>query len=452
MKRGSENGAAFFVPFAVPGLLCAVALQYNDIMKQTLAAVMVSVGTMIGAGYASGQEVAAYFGSRPSAFVPVICGVLMFALTAVLLGVGAKTAGGLSDVNRALFGACAPVADMVMTANATIVLSAMMAGTDAAASDITGVELPYGVALCLIGIYVVRHGGGGLARANTAMVPCIAVTLAAVCIYGGIDLTGAFSVSELPMGFAYVSMNLLLGAGVLVTRRGMTRGQILAAGALSALVISGLLALICGALPFAPSAEMPLMAIASRSRAMYALYSVCLLCSIFTTMIGALGTVRDKFAAKGKGGEGMLAAAFAGSLISVFGFGELVSKSYPAVGALGCVYVVRCAAFLLAPRIKLFRERHRAVHQRRERAQRHGGGHDEIGIEHLTAVYDEIAQTRARNEVFAHDRTHPAQTDVYLEHGEKGGDGGGQHRVAQQLQPARAHGTEQEQLIRGGGA
>ena len=199
---------------------------------------MICVGTMIGAGYASGQEVVAYFGPHPSLAVPVICGALMFVFTAVLLGVGSCTSGDLSDVNRTLFRKAGGAADGVMLANAVIVLSAMMAGTDSALTSLTGVELPYGVMLCLTGIYVVRRGGGGLAKANTVLVPCIAVTLGAVCVNAGLDLTGAFSLTELPSGFAYVSMNLLLGAGVLVTRRGMTAGQVLAVSGISALTIT----------------------------------------------------------------------------------------------------------------------------------------------------------------------------------------------------------------------
>ena len=255
---------------------------------------MINTGTMIGAGYASGQEIAAYFGMSPSAVVPIACGALMFVLTAVLLLVGARTKGELPDVCRALFGRFAPAVDAAMLVNAVIVLSAMMAGTDSALRALTGVELPYGIALCLIGIYVVRSGSRGLARANVAMVPCIVAALAAVCLHAGADLSAPPRLIELPMSFVYVSMNLLLGAGVLVTQRGMSVKQILAASAVGSVLIAALLALICGALPFAPASEMPLMSLAEGSRAVYALYTVCLLCSIFTTMIGALSAVRGK--------------------------------------------------------------------------------------------------------------------------------------------------------------
>ena len=99
-------------------------------MKKTLSAVAICVGTMIGAGYASGQEVAAYFGTAPSFLVPVSCGIMMFILIAVLLGVAARTRGSTKEVNRAVFGRASVVADGAMTVNAVIVLSAMMAGAE----------------------------------------------------------------------------------------------------------------------------------------------------------------------------------------------------------------------------------------------------------------------------------------------------------------------------------
>ena len=84
-------------------------------MKKTLSAVAICVGTMIGAGYASGQEVAAYFGTAPSFLVPVSCGIMMFILIAVLLGVAARTRGSTKEVNRAVFGRASVVADGAMT-------------------------------------------------------------------------------------------------------------------------------------------------------------------------------------------------------------------------------------------------------------------------------------------------------------------------------------------------
>lgn len=412
---------------------------------------MVSVGTMIGAGYSSGQEIASFFGWSPSFFVPVFCGLLMFAFTAVVLFVGRKTEGGLTDVHRALFGRFGCVADGVMTLNAVIVLGAMIAGTDKAFAELSGFVLPAGIVVCIISMLILRRGNAGLIAANSVIVPFIALCTVAVCASAPLSV-GSFSLSEIPASFAYVSMNLLLSAGVLVRQRGLSARQIFGASALSAFVIAALMALICFALPAAPSLVMPMLSLAAKGRITYALYSVSLAVSIFTTLIGALSTAADGAVRKGRGGEGMLAAALFASILSVIGFDKVVGFFYPVIGIMGLVYLGAYAAFLLAPHIKFFRKRDCAVHRARKHAERDRSGHDKVCLEHLPAVNDKIPESRAGYEILAHDSSHPGKTDVDFKHGEKGGNGGRQNRITQDLQSSRAHGAEKQDLVGGGGA
>lgn len=103
-------------------------------MKKVVTVAMVSVGTMIGAGYASGQEIVAFFGGSPSLLVPAVCGLIMFALTACLLAVGARVG---DDANAVMFGRLSFVVDAVMLLNALIVLSAMIAGMNELMADMT---------------------------------------------------------------------------------------------------------------------------------------------------------------------------------------------------------------------------------------------------------------------------------------------------------------------------
>ena len=144
---------------------------------------MVCVGTMIGAGYASGQEIAAFFGWNPSLFVPLACGGLMFAFTAVLLLVGRRLdTDSISGAHAAMFGRARPAVDAIMLFNALIVLSAMIAGMDATGRDMFGAALPYGALTCLVGVLVLRRGNGGLLAANVAVVPFIIVVLTLTCL------------------------------------------------------------------------------------------------------------------------------------------------------------------------------------------------------------------------------------------------------------------------------
>lgn len=411
---------------------------------------MVCVGTMIGAGYASGQEIAAFFGWNPSLFVPLACGGLMFAFTAVLLLVGRRLdTDSISGAHAAMFGRARPAVDAIMLFNALIVLSAMIAGMDATGRDMFGAALPYGALTCLVGVLVLRRGNGGLLAANVAVVPFIIVVLTLTCLSAPLD-AGAFRIGELPSCLTYVSMNLLLSAGVLVRQRGMSVRQIFAASGLSAALIAGVMSLICCALPAASSSELPMLSLARGSQLTYTLFALCLAVSIFTTLIGALSTLQSWAAAKGDGTLGMLVSSVFATVISSFGFQRVVDYCYPVIGVIGLLYLLRAAVFLA--RAQFLGKRHKPVHAAGEHAQRHRRGHDEVGSEHLSAVDDEVSEAGARHEVFAHDRAHPRQPDVDLDDGQEGGQGLGQHGVAQQLQSVRAHGTEQKQLVGGGGA
>lgn len=315
-------------------------------VKKVFSVAMVSVGTMIGAGYASGQEIAAFFGWSPSLFVPIFCGVLMFVFTTVLLLAGNRTgSSSLAQVNAKLFGRLKGVVDGIMLFNALIVLSAMMAGMDSTMADAFGFALPYGVFAAGLAVIVLRRGNGGLLAANVAVVPFILIIITVTCLSASLDV-GEFRFSALPSCFTYVSMNLLLSAGVLVQQKGMTTKQILISSAISSALIAFVMALICCALPAASSVELPMLSLARGSNAAYVFFTLCLAVSIFTTLLSALSTLRSWAAAQGDGTLGMLAAVIIASLVSGFGFKGVVNFFYPVIGVVGLLYMLRCAFFL----------------------------------------------------------------------------------------------------------
>ena len=52
---------------------------------------MLVVGTVIGAGFASGREIVAFFGVTPSPWVALLCAAITFVMCAVFLLVGETT-------------------------------------------------------------------------------------------------------------------------------------------------------------------------------------------------------------------------------------------------------------------------------------------------------------------------------------------------------------------------
>ncbi len=418
-------------------------------VKRVISVAMVGVGTMIGAGYASGQEIAAFFGWSPSLFVPIFCGVLIFSFSCVLLLVGRRLhTDNISAVNAAMFGRARSAVDGVMVFNALIVLSAMLAGMDGTVREVTGFAFPYGVFSGMIALLVLRRGNRGLHVANVIIVPFIMLIITVTCIRSPLT-AGEFDISSVPKCFSYVSMNLLLSASVFVRQSGMSIKQILASSALGAVLIASAMSLICCALPNAPSNVLPMLSLARTTNLNYVAFALCLAVSIFTTMLSALSTLQSWAAAKGDGVIGMLVGLLIASAISVFGFRAVVDFCYPVIGVIGLIYILRCTVFLLPARFvrllvpnNLIGKRRKRVHSAGKNTKRNRRRHNEVGFEHLPAVNDKIAEPRARNEVLAHDRTDPGKPDVNFDNGHKRWKSGGKNGVTELLQPTCAHGTE----------
>ena len=80
-------------------------------MKRVLSVSFLIIGTVIGAGFASGREIVTFLGERPSPWLALLGGIATFAFCAVFLLVGKKVnASSIGEVNYAL---CRPLAPII---------------------------------------------------------------------------------------------------------------------------------------------------------------------------------------------------------------------------------------------------------------------------------------------------------------------------------------------------
>ena len=85
---------------------------------RAMSVAMLIVGTVIGAGFASGKEVVTFFGAVPNVFTALITGVLVFGCSVLFLFVGRRVQKtDIGDVNGAVFGKLRPLADIFMLFN-----------------------------------------------------------------------------------------------------------------------------------------------------------------------------------------------------------------------------------------------------------------------------------------------------------------------------------------------
>lgn len=340
--------------------LCVAA--YNESMFKSflraMSVAMLIVGTMIGAGFASGREIVGFFGAVPNVFTALIAGVLVFGCSVLFLFVGRRVRkDDIGEVNGAVFGKLRPLADVFMLFNSMTVLGAMLAGCDSLAAEFIDIRPFMSIILGLLCAVIAVRGMNGLLKANAALVPVMIVFLL-VCSILAIDFPfSARSSAIRPYSIVlYVSMNMILGGGVLTTVHKLSPREIILASAVAGGIIGALLMFIMGALASssAAHADMPMLLIALKSgKPMYFICLPVIGASIFTTMLSAFKSVYDylsgfikyKWVAAG-------IVLVAGLLVGAFGFSNVVDKLYPVIGGIGLLYLACNCWFLFKTRVK----------------------------------------------------------------------------------------------------
>lgn len=332
-----------------------------------MSVAMLIIGTVIGAGFASGKEVVAFFGAVPNVFTALITGALVFGCSVLFLFVGRRVKKtDIGEVNGEVFGKLRPVADVFMLFNSMTVLGAMLAGSDSLAAEFIDIRPLASIILGLVCAVIAVKGMAGVIKANAVLVPIMVVTLW-VCACLAIDFpfrpqSGGINVGSVLL---YVSMNMILGGSVLTTVHKLSPREILLASAVAAIVIAGLLMCIMGALQScsAEHADMPMLLIALKSgRVMYFLCLPVIAASIFTTMLSAFKSVYDYVAGFIK--SKLLSAGIVlvgGLAVGAFGFSNVVDTLYPIIGGIGALYIV-CNCWYLV--------RTRAVRKVKKKARR----------------------------------------------------------------------------------
>lgn len=324
------------------------------------------IGTVVGAGFASGQEVLQFFGFFGSrGLLGLALATALFAVFGVLVGLAGNRVRATShvDVIRAVGGsAIGPVIDAVVTFFLFGGFSAMAAGAGAVFAQQFGLNPLWGIALMVAAsAATVLLGIEGVVTSISLVVPFLIASVLGVSLFTLLKtppVLSWFQPQRAPVPFwpvsavAYVSYNLLLAVSVLAPmgartsrdnlRLGITLG---AAGlGLGALAID--LAILTG-VPRVARVEIPMILAAGRiSPGVGLLYSVVLLAEIYTTAVGSLFGFSARLVDPGE--ERYVYVVIGASLVALvasqIGFSQLVSKLYSAVGYAGFLFLIALAA------------------------------------------------------------------------------------------------------------
>jgi uncharacterized membrane protein YkvI len=297
------------------------------------------VGAVVGAGFASGQEIYQFFSRHGTwgGLGLVTAGAAFFVLGALALEAGRRGAG---DFRRFLASAYPPLLadllDIVVTAFLALGLVVVVAAGGQDLSDLAGAPVAIGSLATLLAVMAVSaHGADSVLKANALLVPF----LTAVAILVALLSPGRATASGAPGWWLsaglYVSYNLFTGLMVLLgLGRGLkSRRDSVAAAGLAAVLLTVLgLVIHRSLLGLSAVAALPLMQSARGLGDAWAfVYGLALYAALFTTGVAEAFALFQRF-----GGRAWWAAMLWPA--SLFGFQALVSSLYPVMGAAAIVF------------------------------------------------------------------------------------------------------------------
>lgn len=289
-------------------------------MKNVIKAVALFIGTVVGAGLASGKEIAVYFnGLNPlttifsGVFLGFFCSLFMFA-----------------GKNNFLF--YPKWFRFVTLICSVITLSAMCAGAESILKPV----FPFGgLVFTLLSIFIAFSGMKQIKLINTVMVPAIILGIALLYFKNGeTNLVGSLMPFK-PV--SYAALNLLI-AGTLMADTGktMTKKEIIISGLISASILSGMLFCL-GCTVIGKQGEMPLYNVAANLGFGHIATALILL-AIFTTMVSSAKIITDEITLKCKSKVlSYFICLSACYPLSLIGFSPLITYGYPLVSATGLV-------------------------------------------------------------------------------------------------------------------
>ena len=330
---------------------------------------MVYIGTVVGAGFATGQEVLQFFVTfGVSGLWGIVLSTLLFVGYGILImGLGLTVSAGSHRELLPRLGAgwFQRVMDALIMVSLFSALTAMLAGTGALFAQQFGLPAVLGNALMgVVTVVTVCKGLRGVIGAISAVVPFLLVSVVVIGVVSLLD--GPVTVSApLPVqdgglmrnwlwsAVLYGSYNILMSVAVLAPLGAEAKDKkaILRGGALGGIGLGAMSLIIFLAITANPESagfEVPMLRLAGQAAPLAgALFSVVLLAEVYTTAVGSLYGFSARLQGRGRHTQLIAGTAGVAFLASLLGFSNLVRYLYPLQGYGGLVLLV---ALLVAKR------------------------------------------------------------------------------------------------------
>ena len=330
----------------------------------------VAIGTVVGAGLASGKEITQFFTSFGlTSFLGILfCGVFYILMGSIIAKIGIKySLNSYSDVLKIISpNLLGKITGVITTFYLISSASIILAGSGALINQFFEVPKIVGslIMLCIACVFLLRDTEG-LIEVNSFIVPALLCTITLVLFLYFLFCKDSISLQyissfEPPKKGVFVSTilyagyNILCCSGVLVplsneTKSSKTMVYGIALGALGLTLLSGSINLLLLAnQPYIFELEIPLLLVAQRfGSVIQALLLVIIWLEMFSTEVSDVysisKTLEQSFNIKFK--KGIFIVLAVALPISQIGFSNLISTLYPLFGLLSLIFITQCIYF-----------------------------------------------------------------------------------------------------------
>lgn len=348
------------------------------------------IGSIIGAGFASGKEIFEYFAKY--GIFSIIFIILLFIFFSLFINIYltfGKQTKGLEYVHankllwkdRKLFNYNFNLFNIFLFFSFLILSSAMFT----ALISLMQTYFPYGnkyiyfsIAL-LITIILLYTSFSKLSSLSNFIVPLIILSLVlnVICSFESGNFSVNFKMSNiLPLPFLtllYTTQNTFF-CSVIVTKLGKDLNKkealltsIIVAGVISLLILLGILCFLFN--PKLSYADMPFAEVAISINPIFSvIFAIILLGSIITTYITSLTSLKEIFFTKKKHTSNALIILLI-VLLGLFNFSNIIEFLYPLIGAFGLVYIYKVFSYTKSSFKFSFKKSHKEIHSTGKQTQ-----------------------------------------------------------------------------------
>lgn len=331
-------------------------------IKRVLSATLVTVGGIIGAGFASGREIYVFFNGENRAFLVglfVFFAMLVFSLSVYTFGRKRKIFS-TEDFSTALLGKRAYISVVAFGFCFYIVTAAMLSATDELFS-FCGVNFPlFSLISVIITGFFVAHGIKGVTQLSCVLTPILVVFIVVITLmYNGGAAESAKARNAVITGVnatMYVAMNFCLSGVVMAEWGGkMTKRECLISSVLTSALIALLVAFFIIALQKGSFASIPIPLVEmskGRGKLFSALSGITLYFAILTTLLSSSYPIFSWYKTKQKGEILPFILTFLPAfLLSRFGFIKILSSLYPIQSVIGLTALILIISDSVSPAV-----------------------------------------------------------------------------------------------------